>query len=92
MNPFYDALDRKRERELFGNRRNLPADESEIVWNDDLTHAEKMERLTAIRQAKAEKPAARKAIGTATAAPHTFEQCVSDADVIRARGMGIKLD
>jgi hypothetical protein len=87
-----DALARKETRELFGNRRNLPADESAIVFNVKLSHAEKMERLRAIRQAKTERRGARRLARTAPAAPQTFEQRVSAGDVIRARGWGIRLN
>jgi hypothetical protein len=50
-----------------------------------------MEQLTAIRQVKAERRAARKTAQIATA-PKLFEQRISRADAIRARGMSIRLD
>jgi hypothetical protein len=53
--------------------------------------AEKMEQLTALGQAKAAKRAARKAARTAMIAPQDFER-IGEADVIRARGMSIRID
>ncbi len=50
----------RRERELFGNRRSLPADEFDIVFSSRFTHEEKVSRLAIIRNAKAARRAARK--------------------------------
>jgi hypothetical protein len=35
----------QRTQELFGNRQNLPEDESAIVWEDDLDHTEKLRQV-----------------------------------------------
>ena len=86
-----DALARKQTREIFGTRRNLPADESTIAFDFRLTHAEKMEQLTVLRQAKAEKRAARTAGRIAATAPQSFEDRISHVDAIHARGMSISL-
>jgi ABC-type thiamine transport system substrate-binding protein len=85
------ALARKQEREIWGNRTTLPEDESRIAFNFKLTHAEKMEKLTALRTAKATRRAAGRAARIAQAAPKTFEQRLNASDVIQARGMGFTL-
>lgn len=59
-----EALAEQHTREIFGNRQNLPADESAIAWNSKLTHEQKMEKLTALRNEKALRRAARKAART----------------------------
>lgn len=39
-------------QELFGDCENPPDDESEIIFDDDLTHEEKVSKLRAIREDK----------------------------------------
>lgn len=58
------ALAERHTQEIFGNRQSLPADESAIAWNSKLTHEQKMEKLTALRNEKAVRRAARKAART----------------------------
>jgi len=82
------ALARKREREIWGRRSTLPEDEMRIACNFDLTHSEKMEKLTALRNAKATRRAAR----IASTASRTFEQWIDNSDAIRAQGFGVLLD
>ncbi len=86
------ALARKQEREIWGKRSTLPEDEMRIAFNLKLNHAEKMEKLMALRNAKATRRAARRAAQTAQKAPKTFEQRIDASDAIQARGMGITLD
>jgi hypothetical protein len=89
----FDALAEKHTREIFGNRRSLPADESAVAWDNDLTHEEKMEKLTTMRKAKAAKRAARKAARRPSPnPPRSFEERVTPIDSIRARGLRIRLD
>jgi hypothetical protein len=57
-----------------------------------LSDEDRFERLTALRQKKAGKRAARIAAWIAESAPKPFEQSFSEADAIRARGLGIRLD
>ncbi len=82
----------REERELFGNRRQLPLDESAIVFNFRITYEEKLARLSSLRQAKAAKRAARKAGLTSPATvPVAFARLLTDADTIHARALGISL-
>jgi hypothetical protein len=57
-----------------------------------LRDEDRLERLTALRQEKAGKRAARIAAWIAQSAPKPFEPYFSEADVLRARGLGIRLD
>lgn len=86
---------RRKERELFGNKRNLPADESAIVFNFRLSHEEKLSRLAVIREAKAIRRAARKDVRKYQPAPkaivRTFPGLITDADMFHARAFGIRL-
>lgn len=90
-----EAKSRREEQELFGNKRTLPADESEIVWNRRLTHEEKMFRLTIIRRAKAvlreERKESRKSQPKPKAIVLTFPGLITDADKFHANGLGIQL-
>lgn len=42
----------RKAQELFGNYENPPEDESEIIFDDDLTHEEKVSKLRSIREEK----------------------------------------
>ncbi|WP_158788597.1 hypothetical protein [Granulicella sp. L46] len=81
------------ERELFGNRRQLPLDESAVVFNLRLTHEEKLLRLAIIREAKAVRRNARKRAvqSPVVTTPITFGGLITDADTIHARAFGISL-
>lgn len=53
MGEIHADTDRKAQ-ELFGDRENLPEDESEVAFNDDLTHEERLAQLQVIRADKLE--------------------------------------
>lgn len=57
-----------------------------------LSDEDRLERLMALRQEKAGKRASRIAAWIAESAPKPFEPYFSEADVLRARGLGIRLD
>lgn len=57
-----------------------------------LSDEDHLDKLTEIRQERATKRAARKAAWIAKSAPKPFQQYFGEADVIRARGLGIRLD
>lgn len=87
-----DALAEQHTREIFGNRTSLPLDESEIAFNFDLTHEQKMAKLTAIRRGKATKRAARRLARMAPPLPpQSFESRITGGDEFHAGGMGISL-
>ena len=83
--------------ELLFNVDELTIRESAIARRMDLTHREKVELvrpLRAMREAQSDRYHRCQA-GSRVApvpAPQTFEQRIGEADVIRALGMGIKLD
>jgi hypothetical protein len=84
----FDAETRAIVRELHA----LPVDEMKIALNFRTPFSDRLEKLTELRRKKAAKRASGKAAGIAKHKPKHFEQYVSDGDVIRARGMGIRLD
>lgn len=47
----FELADRQTE-ELFDGRQNLTKDESAIVWDESLTHEQKLQKLRAIRAGK----------------------------------------
>jgi hypothetical protein len=65
--------------ELFGDRHDLPKDESAILWDSNLTHEVKVQKLKAIRAAKRSRT--RRALSNP-----------SKADKKLAGEMGIRLD
>jgi hypothetical protein len=79
-------------RAIVRKLRRLPEDEMRIALNFGIPFAERLETLTKLRQEKAAKRAARKMAWIAESAPKPFEQNFSETDVIRARGLGIRLD
>jgi len=88
------AQSRKEEQELFGKgRRSWSDDEIDIIFSNRLTRAEKIEKLTAPRQAKAAKRAARRATQRpkAVVIPFRFQDRVTQADAIRAKALGVSL-
>ena len=59
----------------------------------NLSDEDRLEKLMALRQERAAKRAARKAAWIAKSTlPMFFEQNFSEADVLRARGLGVRLD
>ena len=59
----------------------------------NLSDEDRLEKLMALRQERAAKRAARKAAWIAKSTlPKFFEQYFSEADVLRARGLGVRLD
>jgi len=70
----------------------LPEDEMRIALNFGAPFSERLKKLTELRRKKAAKRLARKEAWMAKIEPKRFEQYVSEADVIRARGLGIRLD
>jgi hypothetical protein len=86
------SMEAKTDREIraiLGKLRTLPEDEMRIALDFNLPFVKRLEKLTALRL---EKRAARKAAQIATTAPKPFAHYLSDSDVIRARGLGIRLD
>jgi hypothetical protein len=87
-----DALADQRTREIFGDRKSLPRDESKIAFDSGLTHEQKVGKLTALRSEKAARRAARKAARRASPfPPRSFEERITEGDVFRASGMGVTL-
>jgi hypothetical protein len=84
----FDAETRAIVRKL----HTLPVDEMKIALNFRTPFSERLEMLTELRRKKAARRASGKVAGIAKHKPKHFEQYVSDGDVIRARGMGIRLD
>jgi hypothetical protein len=78
MPGFFELADTRTEK-LFGDRHDLPKDESAIVWDWSLTHEAKVEKLKAIRAGK------RSRTRRALLKP-------SKADKEWARAMGIRSD
>jgi hypothetical protein len=82
-----------REREIFGRRSTMPLDELRIFCNSTLSLNDKVERLTALRQSKTTRRAtARRAARSPQLTANTFQDRISAADQIRARGLGIRLE
>ena len=81
----------------------LTVQESAIAGRPDLTHVEKIEAIKPLRAKRAARDRARwrrarlqqeheeMAAPDAMVIPQTFEQRISDADTLRARGWGISL-
>lgn len=65
--------------ELFGDKDDLPLDESRVVFDDNLTHEEKLTKLKVIRAGKRIKP-------------KSFAKRITRAGRISAQGLGIRLD
>jgi len=67
--------------------------EIRIMDPRNLSDEGRLEKLMALRQDRAAKRAARKAAWIAKSTlPKFFEQYFSEADVLRARGLGVRLD
>jgi hypothetical protein len=67
--------------------------ELKIMDPRNLSDEDRLEKLMALRQERATKRAARKAAWIAKSTlPKFFEQYFSEADVLRARGLGVRLD
>jgi hypothetical protein len=77
-------------------RKYLSWQELDIIYSWKLTTEQKWAKVSAIREARAAKSALRAAKREAKAPkavviPFRFEERVTAADVLRARGMGIEL-
>ena len=87
--------------ELMRGRSYISSQELEIIHSRRISFEEKWDKIAAIRQARSEKMARRKTkagskgtkkIETLTPFPQTFEQRISEADLLHARAFGITLN
>jgi hypothetical protein len=82
----------RQERLIFGNRKTLPADEMEIAFSFHIPFEQRLEKLTALRKAKAARRTARRGAKAIRVGSQTFQQRIDATDSLRARGMGVKID
>lgn len=87
----------RRSREIYElerGRKYISWEELSIINDYDMPYSVKWERVTAIRQARADKRAGKsKPSGKAKVIvmPRKFEERITQADSIHARGLGIRL-
>ena len=86
------CADKMRRSREYGNRFDIDK-EFKNMDPRNLSDEDRLELVMALKKARAAKRAARKAAWTAkNSLPKFFEQYFSEADVLRARGLGVRLD
>jgi hypothetical protein len=89
------AMDAKTDSEIRAILRKLhtlPEDEMRIALDFGVPFTKRLEKLTALRQGKVKRAARKRTQIAIMTAPRPFADYFSESDVIRARGLGIRLD